>query len=586
MQSPSFSSAKEGDRPLFKISKLTGIPGPKFPLTVSCWFCGSSQAVPYNKQNSWVCVSCEQYNGFTEDGDYNKPIPAQYDIHDHAHTACQRGEYITRGDMLCQRCSNNQVLKVKQLANFVPLHNETYDSEIEAFRQHIEMVYRLCYSCQAVVDRELDKQDYLLQTKLDRVRAEAAQLKLESAVNPADSHTRLYRWCMDGLTRLQLLFNRLSLTFILEVVTLTCAVTLICCECGLVTQWLGKYLPAVPGLHNARVYLHRLVPSLYGLLGQSHVIAMTGALSRLIKLALKQKRLSLDSRQPISTCTDVTSPDMSSFHGNTVSITPPQQVYMYPDSVRASAYHTPPFLTSTTSRLSTVKDTRHHTPPSLTSTPSLDDAVSSLDSFSLGPVQYTNKKGIFDQWRDTTSSCIQQDSESVSMSLRNRKPLISPAKFVHYSLRKDSTCSKEKTYSPDKESSFFLSKGNKEKSAEFVSRSTDNEDDSTVDSTTDCDTTPRDTVPGHNGLLPALTLSLRSTKLFPIETVYDLKQLWPWCKLYNNDDFYGHLPEIRDYLYVRFGPKGEVQCNSGLQKSFRGMHVSPAKQSDTQESLL
>ena len=46
----------------------------------------------------------------------------------------------------------------------------SYDQEVEAFRRHLETVYRLCHQCQASVDRELDKQDYLLQTKLDSLR--------------------------------------------------------------------------------------------------------------------------------------------------------------------------------------------------------------------------------------------------------------------------------------------------------------------------------------------------------------------------------------------------------------------------------
>ena len=28
--------------------------------------------VPYNDQNGWTCPDCGQYNGWNEDGDYNK----------------------------------------------------------------------------------------------------------------------------------------------------------------------------------------------------------------------------------------------------------------------------------------------------------------------------------------------------------------------------------------------------------------------------------------------------------------------------------------------------------------------------------
>ena len=36
--------------------------------------------MPYGNRNCWDCLHCEQYNGFTEDGDYNKAIPSQYDV--------------------------------------------------------------------------------------------------------------------------------------------------------------------------------------------------------------------------------------------------------------------------------------------------------------------------------------------------------------------------------------------------------------------------------------------------------------------------------------------------------------------------
>lgn len=35
---------------------------------------------------------------------------------------------------LCTYCNNNQQLKVRQLANFVPLNEKNYDVEVEHFR--------------------------------------------------------------------------------------------------------------------------------------------------------------------------------------------------------------------------------------------------------------------------------------------------------------------------------------------------------------------------------------------------------------------------------------------------------------------
>ena len=41
---------------------------------VQCWFCHQHTKVSYSERNSWRCPrsECGQYNGFKEDGDYNK----------------------------------------------------------------------------------------------------------------------------------------------------------------------------------------------------------------------------------------------------------------------------------------------------------------------------------------------------------------------------------------------------------------------------------------------------------------------------------------------------------------------------------
>lgn len=46
---------------------------------VDCWFCGHELRVPRVEANSFRCPSCDQYNGFKSDGDYNVRIPEQYD---------------------------------------------------------------------------------------------------------------------------------------------------------------------------------------------------------------------------------------------------------------------------------------------------------------------------------------------------------------------------------------------------------------------------------------------------------------------------------------------------------------------------
>ena len=65
----------------------------------------------------WVVFICQ-------DGDYNKPIPAQYvEDFNYPITPERRSDSLNdSSDVLCRRCQTNQLLKIKQLANFTPHH--------------------------------------------------------------------------------------------------------------------------------------------------------------------------------------------------------------------------------------------------------------------------------------------------------------------------------------------------------------------------------------------------------------------------------------------------------------------------------
>ena len=58
---------------------------------------------------------------FAKDDDYNKPIPSQYaESLNYPVPAANLSRTFVGGDNdLCDRCNRNQLLKVKQLANFV-----------------------------------------------------------------------------------------------------------------------------------------------------------------------------------------------------------------------------------------------------------------------------------------------------------------------------------------------------------------------------------------------------------------------------------------------------------------------------------
>ncbi|KAI5947023.1 Transmembrane protein 201 [Manis javanica] len=141
---------------------------------VNCWFCNHDTVVPYGNRNCWDCPHCEQYNGFQENGDYNKPIPAQYLEHlNHVVSStpspcapAQPRQWVSSQVLLCRRCSHHQTTKIKQLAAFTPRDEGRYDEEIEVYRHHLEQMYKLCRPCQAAVEYYIKHQNRQLRALL------------------------------------------------------------------------------------------------------------------------------------------------------------------------------------------------------------------------------------------------------------------------------------------------------------------------------------------------------------------------------------------------------------------------------------
>ncbi|XP_053308047.1 transmembrane protein 201 isoform X2 [Spea bombifrons] len=128
-------------------------------VPVNCWFCNQNTVVPYGNRNCWDCPNCEQYNGFQENGDYNKPIPAQHSEHlnhvlygGNSESDAKPQQWVNSQMLLCKKCNNNQSTKIKLLASFSPREEDQYDEEIEVFKHHLEQMYKLCRPCQAAVD--------------------------------------------------------------------------------------------------------------------------------------------------------------------------------------------------------------------------------------------------------------------------------------------------------------------------------------------------------------------------------------------------------------------------------------------------
>ncbi|KAM4872448.1 transmembrane protein 201 [Thomomys bottae] len=160
-------------------------------MVVNCWFCNQDTLVPYGNRNCWDCPHCEQYNGFQENGDYNKPIPAQYMEHlNHVVSSvptprdpAQPQQWVSSQVLLCRRCSHHQTTKIKQLAAFSPREEGKYDEEIEVYRHHLEQMYKLCRPCQAAVEYYIKHQNRQLRALLlshQFRRREADQAHMQS----------------------------------------------------------------------------------------------------------------------------------------------------------------------------------------------------------------------------------------------------------------------------------------------------------------------------------------------------------------------------------------------------------------------
>ncbi|XP_053432024.1 transmembrane protein 201 [Nycticebus coucang] len=158
---------------------------------VNCWFCNQDTLVPYGNRNCWDCPHCEQYNGFQENGDYNKPIPAQYMEHlNHVVSStpslrdpAQPQQWVSSQVLLCKRCSHHQTTKIKQLAAFSPREEGRYDEEVEVYRHHLEQMYKLCRPCQAAVEYYIKHQNRQLRALLlshQFKRREADQTHMQS----------------------------------------------------------------------------------------------------------------------------------------------------------------------------------------------------------------------------------------------------------------------------------------------------------------------------------------------------------------------------------------------------------------------
>ncbi|KAH8272736.1 hypothetical protein KR026_007450 [Drosophila bipectinata] len=195
----------------------------RYNAHVNCWFCNGNTRVPYPERNSWNCPHCDQYNGFTKDGDYNRDMTSQRDCShnsDKSHSQgsssiCANSYYAdvlaanpapAQTNGLCDLCNEAQRLKVEKLSQFEPKNESRFEQELKVYREQLEQQFRLCSSCERHVNKVLhEKKKMVLGSKfLNFIIKGAALLKqphfnrLASAQRQRKLH--FYRLAMTLLT--------------------------------------------------------------------------------------------------------------------------------------------------------------------------------------------------------------------------------------------------------------------------------------------------------------------------------------------------------------------------------------------------
>eukprot|EP01083_Nonionella_stella_P020157 55873_1 len=137
-----------------------------------CHFCCKTTSSPRLHSKGWICPDplCAQYNGFTENGDYNpNNILNELNSRDHPYTYCKPSNlpfhhittnvfqsttqftpntYIaTSSDApLCNKCQQNQRIIQKKLRRFDAGINSNYDAYSQ-YRRLLERNYPMCNHC-------------------------------------------------------------------------------------------------------------------------------------------------------------------------------------------------------------------------------------------------------------------------------------------------------------------------------------------------------------------------------------------------------------------------------------------------------
>jgi hypothetical protein len=131
---------------------------PKFKTIVNCWFCQTNQWVPWLNRNSFTCKKCDQYNGFDENGDYNKFIaPQRIESLNMNKPTAKKSMFTTfpSANGLCDDCNQRQAIIIERLNKFEAVDERKYFEEYETVKLKLNQRYPLCDRCQEFTAQKL-----------------------------------------------------------------------------------------------------------------------------------------------------------------------------------------------------------------------------------------------------------------------------------------------------------------------------------------------------------------------------------------------------------------------------------------------
>lgn len=140
---------------------------------MNCWFCNVNTKIWRSESDWWKCKSCNQYNGFSKDGDYNYDIPEQrkkslnkQNFKSYfSSVKSQSSDVINRTNGLCTKCNNNEQKKLNEMQS---IDTDTWrQCDIDNLKKNMEIKYQLCRKCDGYLQNLLQKQSkWLTQYKM------------------------------------------------------------------------------------------------------------------------------------------------------------------------------------------------------------------------------------------------------------------------------------------------------------------------------------------------------------------------------------------------------------------------------------